>query len=139
MRLDLGDDDGGDGGGINLTPMVDIVFLLLIFFLAATTFAEDEVEMDLKLPEAKSGQQGETGHPLVIQVLADGRIVLDGREVTYEGLRQKLDAVAQQGRERSVLVRGDKQAPFGLGIQVLDACRLAKLTKVDFAALPRGN
>lgn len=137
MRLDPVDED--EVGGINLTPMVDIVFLLLIFFLAATTFAEEEVEMDLELPEARSGTAGETAHPLVIQVLADGRIVLDGREVTHEALQQKLEVVAQQSRERSVLVRGDKAAPLGLGIQVLDACRLAKLTKVDFAALPRGN
>lgn len=135
MRLDL--EDHGDDSGINLTPMIDIVFLLLIFFLAATTFARHEVEMDLKLPESGSGRPAELVHPLVISVLADGRIVLDGREVGFEALRQRLEAAAQRSRDQSVLVRGDRAAPFGAGIQVLDACRSARLTKVDFAALPK--
>ena len=136
MRLDLEDEDGGGDLGINMTPMIDIVFLLLIFFLAATTFAKQEVEMDLRLPEAKSGVEGKDEHPLMIAVFADGRIAFDGREVTLEALRQKLLAAAARNKQQSVLVRGDKQAQFGVGLQVLDACRLAKLGKVDFAALP---
>jgi biopolymer transport protein ExbD len=134
MRLDL--DDVDEEFQMNLTPMLDVVFNLLLFFLAATTFAKDEVELDLRLPEARTGAEGQATHPLVIQVLADGRLVFDGRVVTLEALVQKLQAAAARNREQSVLVRGDKQAQFGLGLQVLDACRLAKLGKVDFAALP---
>lgn len=138
MRLELEDQE--EDAGINMTPMIDIVFLLLIFFLTATTFAREEVEMDLRLPEAQSGVEGKNAHPLIVQVLADGRLVFDGREVTMEALRQKLLSAAARDRQQAVLVRGDKQAQFGLGLQVLDACRLAKLGKVDFAALPaRGN
>jgi biopolymer transport protein ExbD len=136
MRLDLDDEDVGDG--INLTPMIDVVFLLLIFFLTATTFAREEVELDLRLPEARSGVEGTNAHPLIVQVFADGRITFEGREVTLEALRQKLQAAAARNQQQSVLVRGDKLAQFGIGIQVLDACRLARLSKVDFAALP-GN
>ena len=134
MRLDL--DEADEEAQMNLTPMLDMVFNLLLFFLAATTFAKEEVEMDLKLPESKSGTEGQVAHPVVIQVLADGRIVYDGRAVTLEALVQKLQAAAARNKEQSVLVRGDKQAQFGVGLQVLDACRLAKLGKVDFAALP---
>jgi biopolymer transport protein ExbD len=134
MRLDDGDDDGELG--INLTPMVDVVFLLLIFFLAATTFANEEVQLDLRLPQAKSGQSGRPEKPLVVNVLADGRLHVDGREVSFEALRQKLQSAGERNAEQSVLVRGDQQAQFGLGVQVLDACRLAKIKKVDFAALP---
>jgi biopolymer transport protein ExbD len=135
MRLD---DDGDEDaiGGINLMPMVDVVFLLLVFFLAATTLARDEVELDLRLPEAKSGEPGGPGRQLVVNVFADGRLVVDGREVTLEALRQKLAAAWQRDREQAVLVRGDHAAQFGAGLQVLDACRLARITKVDFAALP---
>jgi biopolymer transport protein ExbD len=122
-----------------MTPMIDIVFLLLIFFLAATTFAKDEVELDLRLPEAQTGVDGSQAHPLVISVLADGKIMVDGRETTLPALQQKLQAAAGRNREQSVLVRGDRQAQFGVGLQVLDACRLAKLSKVDFAALPAGR
>ncbi len=134
MRLEL--DEDGDDVGINMTPMIDIVFLLLIFFLTATTFARQEVEMDLRLPEAQTGTDSNSAHPLAIAVFADGRITFDGREVTLTALRQKLLAAAARNQQQSVLVRGDKQAQFGIGLQVLDACRLAKLSKVDFAALP---
>lgn len=134
MRLDL--DDGDDERGIDLLPMLDMVFLLLIFFLAATTFARDEVELDLRLPPARSGVEAKGGHPLVVNVLADGRITADGREVTLEALRQKLAAALARDAQQAVLVRGDAKAAFGTGIEVLDACRLAKVHKVDFAALP---
>lgn len=134
MRHDDADDDAELG--INLTPMVDVVFLLLIFFLAATTFANEEVALDLRLPQAKSGQDGKGDRPLVVNVLADGRLHVDGREVSMEALRQKLQAAGERNAEQAVLVRGDQQAQFGIGVQVLDACRLAKIKKVDFAALP---
>lgn len=136
MRLD---DDGDDERpfGIDLTPMVDVVFLLLVFFLAATTLARDEVELDLRLPEARSGTAAGPGRQLVVNVFADGRLVVDGRELTLEALRQVLRAAWQRDREQAVLVRGDDGARFGVGLQVLDACRLARIQKVDFAALPR--
>ena len=135
MRLDA-DDDLDRDDGMNLTPMVDVVFLLLVFFLAATTFANEEVELDLRLPEARTGEAGVQGHQLVVNLAADGRILVAGREVTLEALRQKLVAAQQRDQKQSVLVRGDQQAQFGLSMQVLDACRLARITKVDFAALP---
>jgi len=136
MRLDRGDDADDGDGGINLTPMVDVVFLLLIFFLAATTFATEEVALDLRLPQARSGQAGKGDKPLVVNVFADGKLLVDGREVTLQALQQKLQAAAGRNAEQAVLVRGDQAAQFGLGVQVLDACRTAKIKKVDFAALP---
>jgi biopolymer transport protein ExbD len=134
MRVDLDDDDRDVG--IDLTPMIDVVFLLLIFFLAATTFASEEVELDLRLPEAQTGQAKDAGGQIVVNVFADGRLSVEGREVTLEALRQKLAAAVARDKQQAVLVRGDRAAQFGVGLQVLDACRLAKVTKVDFAALP---
>ena len=133
MRLE---DDQDKDGGINLMPLVDVVFLLLIFFLAATTFATEEVELDLRLPEAKSGEAGKSDQQLIINVSVDGTLTMSGRPVTMEALRQKLVAAVARNKEQAVLVRGDKAAQFGVGLQVLDTCRLAKIKKVDFAALP---
>lgn len=133
MRLESDDDSDG---GINLMPLVDVVFLLLIFFLAATTFATEEVELDLSLPEAKSGKPGKDNKQLIINVSQDGTLTMSGRTVTIEALRQKLVAAVARNNEQAVLVRGDKAAQFGVGLQVLDTCRLAKIKKVDFAALP---
>ena len=135
MRLD--DDDSDAGEVINLTPMIDVVFLLLIFFLAATTFAREEVELDLRLPQAKSGKAGSGDQQLVVNVFADGKLTVDGREVTLAALQQKLQAAVQRNAEQAVLVRGDQESRFGTGLAVLDVCRLAKVKKVDFAALPQ--
>jgi len=136
MRLE---EDTDVQGGINLMPLVDVVFLLLIFFLAATTFATDEVELDLRLPEARSGQSSSADRQLIINVAQDGTLTMGGRLVTLEALRQKLVAAVRRNKEQSVLVRGDKEAQFGVGLQVLDTCRLAKIKRVDFAALPARN
>ena len=137
MRLDR---DIEDEGGINLTPLIDVVFLLLIFFLAATTFSRDEVEMDLKLPQAKSGTEAKPGHLLVINISADGTITVDGRSVTIEALRQKLLAAAARNRNQEVLIRTDTRSQFGLFAKAFDACRLAKLQRIDIAAAPaEGN
>jgi biopolymer transport protein ExbD len=137
MRLDFDEQDAEDEVPINLTPMLDMTFNLLLFFLAATTFAKEEVALDLRLPEARSGQQSSgAALQLIINVFANGRLSVEGREVTFEALRQKLEVASQRNREQAVIIRGDRQAQFGVGLQVLDACRLAKIKKVDFAALP---
>ncbi|GAB4163147.1 MAG: biopolymer transporter ExbD [Planctomycetota bacterium] len=133
MRID--EDEEADFG-INLTPMIDVVFLLLIFFLVATTFAREELDMDLRLPEARSGIPDRQGHLLVVNVLADGRITVDGREIGLEGLRQRLRSAAARDPEQAVQIRSDERGMVGATLRVLDAVRTAKLSRVDFAALP---
>ena len=133
MRLDPGPVDDGP---VNLTPLIDMVFLLLVFFLASTTFAKEEVEMDLTLPEATSGEPGEDGHLLVINVKRDGTLTIDGRAVTAEGLRQRLRAAAARDRDQEVLIRGDTLVHFGVVAQAFDACLAASLRKVSIAAKP---
>ncbi len=134
MRLDPDDQDLDQG--LNLTPLIDVVFLLLIFFLVATTFAREEVEMDLRLPRSESGGAGEAAPRLVIQVTHDGRVLLDRREVTVAALRQKLQAAAERNKDQEVLIRGDARVQFGLVAEALDACLLAKLSRVSVAAQP---
>lgn len=121
---------------INLTPLIDVVFLLLIFFLTATTFQKEEVEMNLELPQAASGQPGDETHVVVINVARDGRILVDGREVTVEALRQKLKAAATRDKDQEVEIRGDRRTQFGVVAEVLDACRLAKLHSISIMARP---
>ena len=134
MRLDAGEEEEGT---MNLVPLIDVMFLLLIFFLVSTTFTRDEVDMDLVLPEARSGAPSDTGHLLVINVTQDGVITVDGREVaTQEALRQKLRAAASRNRDQEVLIRGDTRAQFGLVARALDACLEASLKHVAIRARP---
>jgi biopolymer transport protein ExbD len=132
VRLDT-EDDADDG--IRLTPLIDVVFLLLIFFLSATTFSREEVEMDLDLPEAASGEAGKSLETIQINIARDGRMVMNGREVTEEALHQKLRAAAARNRDRQVLIRGDTEARYGLVAKVFDACLLAKLRSISIGAV----
>ena len=133
MRLDPGEDEDQ---GINLTPLIDVVFLLLIFFLTATTFQKDEVEMNLDLPEAASGQPSAERDVIVINVTRDGRVLVDGREVTVMALKQKLKAAATRDKDQEVMIRGDRRTQFGTVAQVFDACLLAKLHSISIGASP---
>lgn len=136
MRLDCGD---GDDSGPNLTPLIDMVFLLLVFFLAATTFADEEAEMDLTLPEARSGEPGSRGQTLVIDVSKDGALRVDGRAVSLAGLQQKLRAAATRNAKQEVLIRSDTRARYGVVASAVDACRVAELRRLAFAVLPSGS
>jgi|SRR5690606_9449837 len=124
---------------VNLTPLIDMVFLLLVFFLAATTFARAEVEMDLDLPQSTAGKNDRESHLLVVNVMRDGRIRVDGRELTPEGLRQRLRAAAARDKDQAVLIRGDATAQFGVVAMALDACLGARLSKVSVAAEPESG
>ena len=133
MRLDTGEEIEG---GISLTPLIDVVFLLLIFFLTATTFQKDEVEMDLELPQAASGEPSDETEVIVINVASNGKLLVDGREVTVEALKQKLKAAATRNKDQEVLIRGDRKTQFGVVAQVFDACLLAKLHSISIGADP---
>ena len=134
MRLDR---DTVPERGLDLTPLIDVVFLLLVFFLAATTFADDEVQMELELPQAQNGNEDrQPDRPLVIAVAQDGTLQVDGRQVSIEGLRQKLRAAAARDKDTEVVIRGDTRVHFGAVAQAFDACLGASLTKVAIAADP---
>ncbi len=134
MRLDAGSEEEAV---VNLVPLLDVMFLLLIFFLVSTTFTKDEVDLNLVLPEARSGAPAESGNLLVINVAQDGAITVDGRPVaTMEALRQKLRAAASRNRDQQVLIRGDTRVQFGLVAQALDACLGASLKRVAIRARP---
>jgi biopolymer transport protein ExbD len=133
MRLELGEEDEGS---FNLTPMIDMVFLLLVFFLAVTTFTKEEVDMSLTLPEAVHGKARGESRLLVINVARDGSLTVDGRSCTMAALHQKLRAAAARNKDQEVLIRGDTQAHFGEVSKALDACIGASLRKVAIAAQP---
>ncbi|MBK8976699.1 MAG: biopolymer transporter ExbD [Planctomycetes bacterium] len=138
MRLEL--DDIREEAP-NLTPLIDVVFLLLVFFLVATTFADQEVEMDLELPQAAHGDEPGDDDLLVIHVQADGTLRLDGREITLAGLQQALRTVAERAGQdgREVLIRGDTHVQLGRVVEAFDACLGASLTRVSIAAEPAGG
>ena len=111
---------------LNLTSMSDIVFLMLIFFMLATTYVDPEHALGVELPHASSAS---TGPPeeLVINVLEDGTYVLGGEIVTRATLEQTLADTARTAPETPVTIRGHRLAHHEAIVTVMDACGLAGL------------
>ena len=140
MRLETGGGDEAEDLYLNLTPFIDVLFFLVVFFLAATSFAhEEEVRMQLDLPKSAAGKKGEQGKPLIIDVTKEGQIRVDGRAVTIEALKQKVLAAASRSKETEILIRGDSQVHFGLVAQAFDVCLQAQMKRVSIAANPLGT
>jgi biopolymer transport protein ExbD len=115
---------------VDLSPLMDIVFLLLIFFLVTTTFLPD-AGMDLELPESTTATPSEIA-PTVISVAQDGAVQLDGRAVSVEELEQAVRALPDDERQK-ITVRADSRVDYGVVVRIIDALRNAG---VDGLSLP---
>ena len=121
---------------LNLAPMIDVVFLLLIFFMVATTFVQHEKEMELDLPEAQTGEDVDrTSENIVINLLQDGRVIVDGQELDQNALIERLTRAARANPETPVTIRGDRKVYHEHVVAVMDACRIAGLLSLEFASL----
>ncbi len=111
---------------INLTPMIDVVFLLIIFFMVGTKFTELERKLGLEVPQV-ADVKALTPAPerRVVNVYHDGRIELDRQPVTLPELVERLAAAQREYADLGVLVRGDAEGTFQNVASVLGACREA--------------
>jgi biopolymer transport protein ExbD len=108
---------------INMTPMIDTVFLLLIFFLIGTKFYESERKIDLKLPEVASAKPlTDAPDQIVINVGRDGTIVVDNQTYTIPSLTERLRQARVDYPDQAVLVRGDGRATYQFVAEVMSAC-----------------
>ncbi len=121
---------------IPMAPLIDIVFLTLVFFMVTSVYGALESEVDITLPTADSAIQSERNHgEIFINLRSDGSIVVNNREQTIEELQNLLDRVAELFPGGAVIIRGDQNAILGRAIQILDSCRKADIQNVSFAAL----
>lgn len=109
---------------IELTPIIDMVFLLLVFFLVATTFAQEERETQIALPVSKSsGPISAMLRALVVNIDADGGIIVGGRQVEPEALRTIVEEAVAANPELKVTLRGDRATAYENVVRVLDICK----------------
>jgi len=109
---------------LELTPMIDMIFLLLIFFLVATTLRQEERELEIVLPAAESAAPMSLAlRELVINVDAEGRVVVGGRGVDAEELQALVADAVKANPEQKVTVRGDRRTAYDHIARVLDACK----------------
>jgi|SRR5262245_55309600 len=127
-------------GKINVTPLIDVVMVLIVFYLIVGKLASDR-QARIDLPSTAIGVPDESTSGVIINVLADeaapatASVVVDGRTVTMEQLALVLKGrVAGEGPALSVQVRADRRLPFGAISPVIQACRDAGLTSVKLVA-----
>lgn len=124
-----------DFEGPNLTPVIDVVFLLLIFFLVATRFDEQERELSIELPEVVEAQPLSATQEIVINITREGKYKVAQREYSEEQLGQLLAEAHKNNPHQSALIRSDGETSWKYGVRVMGLCNKAKIEDYRVAAL----
>ena len=120
--------------GFLIAPMVDILMVLLVFFIVTWNFALSENELDVRVPSAaKANEPQPYVGQVVINVKANGTIVVNRQQKTVRELLDQLKKLAQLYPDQAVIVRGDEAVDYKHIVQVLDICREADIWNVAFA------
>ncbi len=106
---------------INLTSLIDVIFLLLIFFMVTTTLIDPSRKLDIQLPEAKAASDQAKSIPVTIEMGARGKIALNGESVNLSTLEARLQAI--KGGKKTAVVRADRRLDYGRVVQVLGILR----------------
>lgn len=121
---------------IQMAPLIDIVFLLLIFFMAASVFYQLETEIDITVPSAKESTDIKRAPgEIIINIRKDGTIVVNQKKLSYEGLEKMLYRIAGLYRGQPVIIRADKKTYHKDVIKVLDISAGAGIWNVSFATM----
>jgi len=119
---------------LNLTAMIDILFLLIIFFMVGTTFIESDKQIKLQVPQVNDGGSlSPAPKKRVVNVYQDGQITLDGDSVSLDQLTRRLTAARSQYKGLGVLVRGDGATAFDRVAKVLNACKQAGIADLGIS------
>lgn len=110
---------------INIISLVDILCILLIFFIVTTVFKKDEPIVQIKLPETTQAEPAKETPPTIIYVTSDEQIFLDSQPVSPEKLGPILKQKIESGAFSKLAMKADKKAPFGLIVKVMDAAKFA--------------
>ena len=122
--------DQASGSEINISPLIDIVFILLIFFIVTTVFVE-ETGVEIHRPQAASANNLEK-NSILIAVTADNRVVYGGNEIGVRGVRGIVKQLLKQ-KEQPVIVQADKEASVDMYTRVHDEAALAGATQINIA------
>ena len=121
--------------GFQLTPMLDVVFLLLCFFVTTSVYSQWENEVEIQLPSADSSvEPNRLPGEIIVNVAKNGDIRVNGRTLAPEELGEKCRALAAAFPGNPIVVRGDKEASWESVLRVLDICAKNDLYNVNFAS-----
>ncbi len=123
-----------DDTNIDLTPMLDIVFIMLIFFIVTTSFVK-ESGIDVNRPSAASAERKERGN-ILIAISEHNEVWIDRRKIDIRAVRANIERMHASNPEGAVIIQADKSSKNGVLVQVIDQIRLAGVSNVAIAAKP---
>ena len=124
MAMDVGGAKGGVKSDINVTPLVDVMLVLLIIMMIIAPLLQKGV--DVKLPTANnSSDKPETQDQTVVGVTPDGRCWVNGVQVPDADVRSRVDDILEGKKERIILIKADEDAPYGRVMEMMDSLRQA--------------
>ena len=121
---------------IQMSPLIDVIFLLLLFYAVTTTFVSDE-RLKLKLPEAKTAEDAGISRderPPEVKVAADGTIWIDDRIVPESQLEDRIRELVERAPDDGIILKGDKGADYGVVVHVLDVARSVGAKGIQMSA-----
>lgn len=121
-----------DDNDINITPMLDIVFIMLIFFVVTSSFVK-EAGVDVNRPDAVTAEVKERGN-ILVAITDDGQIWIDKRQVDIRALGANIERLHAENPQGAVVIQADENSRNGLLVQVMDAARQAGVYNVSIAA-----
>ncbi len=128
---------GGDSVDVNMSPLIDMVFLLLIFFVVTTSFVK-ESGIEVSRSTASTAEVKEKA-TVMIGVTDTGDVYMEGKKVDYRSVRGLVERALAENPEAGVIVVADKGSQTGDVVQVMDQCRLANAKSVSLAAKREGG
>ena len=117
---------------LDLTPLIDVVFLLLIFFMVSTVFVDFKRRMDISLPSSKSSLSDSQPKVIKIEVTFDKQIFLNGKKVKLGGLELAI-AKIDSGKKNAAIIRADKNLPYGDVIKIMGMLQSARILDISVA------
>ena len=121
-----------DEGQIDLTPMLDVVFILLIFFIVTTSFVK-ESGIDVNRPKANTSQSKPKAN-ILIGISDMGSIWIDGREIDIRAVRANIERLRAINPQGSVIIQADKNSATGILVKVMDGVRMAGVEDISISA-----
>jgi biopolymer transport protein ExbD len=126
---------------INIVSLIDILAILLIFFIVTATFRKPEPQLQINLPDSKSAEATAAAQkePAILRVKSEKEITLDEKPVTIESLTSSLKKLRESQPSRGIAMQADREAPFGVVVKILDSLKAAGLQDVPAFTQPESS
>ena len=122
------------GRDFQMTSMLDVIFLLLCFFIASSIYSQWELQVDIRLPAASTGQQpNRLPGQIIVNITREGVLTVNDRVLTHDQLLERLQVLSKNFPGNPVVLRSDAATPYEKVVGVIDLCRKADIPNIAFA------